>query len=147
MRIEELDEGNLPGATALALKLWPGCDYEEEYQHGMRIIKDPVQTTFVARNGAHFAGFIQLALRSDYVEGTATSPVLYLEGLYVEPAYRKLGVARMLVRSAEAWGLQRGCVEMASDAELHNKTSIDFHVSAGFREVNRVVCFVKSLDQ
>jgi aminoglycoside 6'-N-acetyltransferase I len=34
---------------------------------------------------------------------------------------------------------------MASDAELNNSDSIGFHVSLGFREVNRIVCFTKSL--
>jgi aminoglycoside 6'-N-acetyltransferase I len=71
--------------------------------------------------------------------------VLYLEGLYVEPDWRRQGIARRLLRSAEAWGLERGCVEMASDAELQNTPGIAFHAAMGFSEANRVVCFIRPI--
>ena len=145
LRIEELSEQNLAGATSLVVKLWPECTYAEEREHGSQIINAANQNCFVARAGEAFVGFIQLSLRTDYVEGTATSPALYVEGLYVEPEWRQRGVARLLVRKAGEWGLQMGCSEMASDAELNNTSSIEFHKAMGFREVNRVVCFVRPL--
>ncbi len=145
LRIEELSEHNLAGATTLVVRLWPECTYEEEREHGLQIINATNQQGFVAKAGEAFAGFIQLSLRSDYVEGTVSSPVLYVEGLYVEPEWRKRGVARQLVLKAGEWGLQMGCREMASDAELNNTSSIEFHKAIGFTEVNRVVCFVRPL--
>ena len=36
-------------------------------------------------------GFAQCSLRTDYVEGTSTSPVGYLEGVYIEEPFRKSG--------------------------------------------------------
>ena len=145
--IEDLCETNLAGATSLVIRLWPECIYEEELENGLRIIKAANQKGFVARAEETFIGFIQLSLRTDYVEGTASSPVLYLEGLYVEPDWRLRGVAGELIRKATEWGLQMGCNEMASDAELNNTGSIEFHKAMGFREVNRVVCFVRPLRQ
>ncbi|HEX8602310.1 MAG TPA: GNAT family N-acetyltransferase, partial [Pseudoduganella sp.] len=41
------------------------------------------------------AGFVEAALRTDYVNGTSSSPVAFLEGLYVAPAYRRLGIGTL----------------------------------------------------
>jgi aminoglycoside 6'-N-acetyltransferase I len=90
-------------------------------------------------------GFAQCQLRSDYVEGTKLSPVGYLEGIYVEPEYRRRGIARALLRRCEQWAQEKGCAEFASDCELDNRESITFHMHAGFSEANRIVCFAKWL--
>ena len=79
------------------------------------------------------------------MEGTQSSPVGYLEGIYVREAYRGKGLARALLSSCEAWAAEMGCVEFASDCELDNKGSIAFHLGAGFVEANRSVCFTKRL--
>ncbi|MBL7872457.1 MAG: GNAT family N-acetyltransferase [Cyclobacteriaceae bacterium] len=64
-----------------------------------------------------------MSLRTDYVEGTTTSPVVYIEGLYIEPLYRNQGVANRLVRKSEDWGLEQNCTEMASDAKLSQSSN------------------------
>lgn len=40
-------------------------------------------------------GFAQCGLRHDYVEGTESSPVGYLEGIFIREGYRKNGYARI----------------------------------------------------
>jgi aminoglycoside 6'-N-acetyltransferase I len=35
--------------------------------------------------------------------------------------------------------------EFASDVDLENILSADFHTSLGFKEVNRVICYTKAL--
>lgn len=89
--------------------------------------------------------FAQCQLRHDYVEGTDTSPVGYLEGIFVREGYRKQGLARQLLATCEAWAAEQGCTEFASDCELTNTVSQEFHKKLGFEEANRVVCFVKRL--
>ena len=89
--------------------------------------------------------FAQCQLRYDYVEGTNSSPVGYLEGIYVEPMYRKQGIAKKLVEECEKWSLKKGCTEFASDCELNNSISFNFHLSVGFEEANRIICFRKKL--
>ncbi|WP_445383012.1 aminoglycoside 6'-N-acetyltransferase [Robiginitalea sp. IMCC43444] len=145
MTIEEISENHIPKITDLAIKLWPGCSYEEEFANCWEILNTDRQNIFVAKAGDDIIGFIQLSLRTDYVEGTTTSPIVYIEGLYIEPSYRNQGVASRLVRKSEDWGLEQNCTEIASDAELNNTGSIDFHKSTGFREVNRIVCFSKTI--
>lgn len=89
--------------------------------------------------------FAQCQLRYDYVEGTNSSPVGYLEGIYVEPMYRKQGIAKKLLEECEKWSLKKGCTEFASDCELNNSISFNFHLSVGFEEANRIISFRKKL--
>ena len=88
-------------------------------------------------------GFIEAAVRNDYVNGTETSPVAFVEGLYVKPEYRRQGWAAELMRAVEAWARDRGCQELASDAALENAPSHATHLALGFEETERVVYFRK----
>jgi len=90
-------------------------------------------------------GFAQCQLRTDYVEGTDSSPVGYLEGIFVENEYRKLGYAKELLSECEKWAKEKGCTEFASDCELVNEESLHFHLSMGFEEANRIICFRKGI--
>ena len=89
-------------------------------------------------------GFAEVGLR-DYAEECRTSPVGYLEGIYVQPGARRTGAGRALVRAGEEWARTRGCSEMASDRALDNEPSGVFHEAVGFTEVHRVVCYRKEL--
>ncbi|MCB9296392.1 MAG: GNAT family N-acetyltransferase [Lewinellaceae bacterium] len=144
--ITTLAEETLPALARLALELWPECRYEEEYRNAERLLRSPHDAVFLARapDGACIA-FIQLSLRHDYVEGTDSSPVGYVEGIYVQPGHRRTGIARRLVQAGEAWCREHGCAEMASDAEIDNLGSQAFHEGIGFEEVNRVVCYRKRI--
>jgi len=97
----------------------------------------------LALEGERPVGFAQCALRRDYVEGSSTSPVGYLEGVFVLQEYRRRGIARRLVEACQSWAQLQGCKEFASDCELDNLESQRFHQACGFAEVNRIVCFLK----
>ena len=77
--------------------------------------------------------------------GCRTSPVGYLEGIYVDETHRRKGAARALVLAGEAWARRLGCTEFASDRALDNDESGAFHRAAGFDEVERIVCYRKDL--
>lgn len=100
---------------------------------------------FLAFDNERAVGFAQCQLRHDYVEGCDTSPVGFLEGIYVDAAYRRSGVARMLLSACEDWARSVGCTEFASDCELDNHDSLAWHLKAGFEEVNRTIWFAKKL--
>lgn len=89
--------------------------------------------------------FMSLSLRHDYVEGTSSSPVGYLEGIYVKPEFRNKGIARELIEYAKKWSVQNGCAEFASDCSLDNEISRVFHNKIGFTEANKIVCFTMQL--
>ena len=75
-----------------------------------------------------------------------TSPVVFLEGIYVLPADRRSGSARLLCGAIAAWGKSAGCSELASDAPLDNHVSHSFRAALGFEETQRVMFFCKDLE-
>ncbi len=103
-------------------------------------------TAIVASTAAgEAAGFCEISVRRDYVNGCAHRPVLYLEGIYVRPEMQRRGIARALCRTAADWGIARGCREFASDVDDDNDASREAHEALGFREVGRVICFHQPL--
>ncbi|MBT8219548.1 MAG: GNAT family N-acetyltransferase, partial [Bacteroidia bacterium] len=110
------------------------------------LIDTRTSTAFLLSDSEKSLGFVLVGLRIDYVEGATTNPVCYIEGIYIEPDYRRHGYARLLIKEAEKWGKDMNCSQIASDAEINNLTSIEFHKGMGFKEANRVVCFIKDLD-
>ena len=90
-------------------------------------------------------GFAQCSLRHDYVEGTKTSPVGYLEGIFVKEGFRNKGYAKELLAACEMWAKDKGCKEFASDCEIDNIDSFYFHRAMNFKEANRIICFTKML--
>ncbi len=75
----------------------------------------------------------------------ADIPVGYLEAIYVAEDCRKQGLARELLDACQGWAKEKGCREFASDCELDNTQSLKFHLSVGFEEANRIICFTKKL--
>ena len=90
-------------------------------------------------------GFAQCQLRHDYVEGTGTTPVGYLEGIFVKEHCRNKGYAKELLNECETWAREKGCREFASDCEIDNDSSFQFHKAMNFEEANRIICFTKKL--
>ena len=132
-------------AAELALRLWPDHSAEEMETEFNELLKDPDCAVFFSEQDGEAVGFAQCQLRRDYVEGTESSPVGYLEGIYVAEPYRNRGVARALLKACEDWAKRQGCTEFASDCELTNTDSLRFHLASGFTEANRIICFVKKL--
>jgi aminoglycoside 6'-N-acetyltransferase I len=145
MTIEIFSADNVKQLTALALELWTDGSFEEELTYYQSILDAENEVCYLAKVEGVYVGFIHVSLRAEYVEGADDLPVAYIEGLYVKPSYQKQCIAQNLVGLAEAWGRKKGCKQVASDTELSNVHSIDFHKKMGFEEVNRVVCFVKGL--
>lgn len=128
--------------AGLALKLWPDHEQAELEAELAQILGQEDAAFFLAEPAE---GFAQCQLRRDYVEGTDSSPVGYLEGIFVEDSCRRKGLARELLRACENWAREQGCREFASDCELINTQSQHFHRALGFQEANRIVCFTKKL--
>lgn len=143
--IESLDENNLPALTGMTVEWWPDSRYDEELHYWKSLIGSMDHYCALARQGKVYSGFIHLSVRHDYVEGAATDRTAYLEGIYVKPGYRKQGTARCLLASAERWARSKGLTQLASDTAIENSCSQHFHQQTGFRETNRLVCYLKNL--
>lgn len=129
----------------MAVKMWDSHAPEELAAEFETLLKSHECAVFLCLENGQPVGFAQCQLRHDYVEGTDSSPVGYLEGIFVEDEYRHKGIARELLAACEGWAKEMGCTEFASDCELDNETSLVFHLKMGFVEANRVICFAKGL--
>lgn len=125
--------------------LWPDEDQAEHERELPSLFElDPPYTVFVADNGEKLVGFIELRVRS-FAEGGPPGPAAYVEGIWVEPRHRRIGIATALIRQAEEWGRGLGFSWLGSDAVIDNDQSHAWHRAAGFAEIERLVVFGKPL--
>ena len=143
--IQKAEIKDLPVIAELACQLWLDNSVEEMQAEFAETLTKPDAAFFLAYADETAVGFAQCQLRYDYVEGTDSSPVGYLEGIYVADGYRQQGFARELLAACESWAKTKGCTEFASDCELDNVQSLQFHLNVGFEEANRIICFTKKL--
>lgn len=145
MEIVKATDNDVKAITKLALLLWPDNVENELTSEFSELILDQKAIIFLAKAENVAIGFAQCQLRIDYVEGTESSPVGYLEGIFVKEQYRRIGVAKQLLSACEKWAKSKGCKEFASDVELENNVSLNFHLRNGFQEANRIICLTKKL--
>ncbi len=138
-------ENDVGPVAELAALLWEGHTADELAEEFSTLVESPDAAIFLQYVGGEPVGFAQCQLRHDYVEGTESSPVGYLEGIFVREEFRKHGCAKELLAACEQWAKERHCTEFASDCELTNTDSLRFHMKMGFREANRIICFAKRL--
>ncbi|MBA2589636.1 MAG: GNAT family N-acetyltransferase [Alphaproteobacteria bacterium] len=145
MHIGTCGTDEIPQWVALRFALWPDEDKGIMAREAPGILAHPDRLVLVARDGAALTGFAEASLRRDYVNGCETSPVAFVEGIYVVPRARSGGVARALIAAIEHWAKENGMRELASDALLENSQSHAMHEALGFSETECVVYFRKPL--
>ena len=131
--------------AGLAIQMWENHDPAELAEEFRDLAEKEDAACFIRYADHRPVAFAQCQLRYDYVEGTDSSPVGYLEGIFVSEEYRKNGFAAELLAECEKWAKEKGCTEFASDCELGNESSLKFHLSVGLEVVNRLICFRKGL--
>lgn len=129
----------------LAILMWDSNSVNELIVEFSEIISKGKAQFFLKYKNDIPIGFAQCQLRYDYVEGTKTTPVGYLEGIFIKDGYRNKGYAKELLLECEAWAKYNGCQEFASDCEIDNINSLHFHKAMDFTEANRIICFTKVL--
>jgi aminoglycoside 6'-N-acetyltransferase I len=131
-------------------KLWPDAPIHEHRAEAEAILAGNPQSTlplvvFVAEEDGTLVGFVEVGLRSHADGCDATQPCGFVEGWFVEKAWRRRGVGGALIRAAEAWSAEQGCREIASDTWIDADESQRAHRALGFEVVDRCVNFRKSL--
>ena len=145
MEIRQADKSNINDVVALAHELWNESDETKLINSLNQSLSSNREAVFIAVDNDRIIAFANITLRTDYVEGTSSNPVAYLEGIYVLPEYRCHGIAKKLIYHSEKWALKMNCTEFASDCELSNQDSYKFHLNTGFIEANRIICFTKKI--
>ncbi len=125
--------------------LWPNCS-ESKHRLEMDQLLNSGGVVFLAENEeGQRIGFAEVSLRRDHVDGASISPVPYLEAWFVEAPSRRQGVGRLLMDAVMGWAISGGYSELASDAQIENRSSIRLHKQLGFSEIDRNVTFLKKL--
>lgn len=148
MSIRIATPADVEGWVALRAQLWRDTSLDQHRNEAAAMLaKSPEEgIAFLdVVNDADIRAFAEAALRNDHVNGCETSPVAFLEGIFVHPDDQGSGIGRQLWRSVQSWAQERGCSELASDAHLDNEASHAFHRALGFEETSRVVYFRKPL--
>jgi len=100
---------------------------------------------FFAMDDDKYIWYINMSLRTDYVEGAETSPVWYIEEIFVQPQYRLQGIAKQLLEHGKKWIQARWCTEIWSDTWLDNTDSQEFHEALSFEEEERLVHYLMKI--
>ena len=147
MIVERCTRASFEDWLGLRQALWPQASAQELRLEAASMLDRPDDAVaFVARDEhGNVVAFAEATLRRDYVNGCSTSPVAFLEGIYVHPQRRNRGLARLLCNAVSDWAAGLGCTEFASDVELHNEASQRAHQALGFDETERVVYYRKEL--
>lgn len=145
INIIRASDDNINELSQMALDLWPENDLVDLKKDFAYIIGHLSDRVLLAELDGEYVGFIHMSIRKDYVEGSSSSPVGYIEGLFVKPDHRNKGVGRELYNAGARWAKKKGCTEIGSDCTLSNRVSFDFHFKMGFEEANRVICFIKEI--
>ena len=148
VRVEALDDSTLPVWVAMRHDFWE--DDEEKVRaayvrYKARNREGAAITFFAAEEDGRYVGFLDAELRLDHVDGARSSPVWYVEGVYVVPDKRGSGVGACPMARLEAHVQELGYSEMASDCEVGNDQSESFHKAVGFQEVTRSIHLIKRL--
>lgn len=129
----------------LRLGLWPDAD--DPLETLVAALAEDAGAVFLAcAAGGQAIGFAEVRLRHEYVNGTDSSPVGFLEGWYVQPQWQGRGVGRALLAAVRAWTRDAGCRELASDSRVEDVQAHAAHRACGFEETERVVYFRMPLE-
>jgi aminoglycoside 6'-N-acetyltransferase I len=131
--------------------LWPESSIEEHRRELDAILHSGMYGTLPMtilvshdEDGA-LTGFLEVGLRS-HADGCDTAQsVGFVEGWFVHEIFRKQGIGRELMLSAEEWARKQGCREIASDTWIDDERSLRSHEALGFEVVDRCVHFRKAL--
>jgi aminoglycoside 6'-N-acetyltransferase I len=145
VEIRRLKERDRKAWLTLRIALWPREDTAAFEEDITGILAEPeAKPAFGAFDGDRLIGFAEAGERP-WGDGCQTAPVGWLEGIFIEPQYRRRGIGRALVAAVTDWAKARGYAELGSDALMENKISLQSHARWGFEETKRIVMFGKML--
>ena len=142
MIYREIIKNDFSNWSILIQELWPmnAKELKDEFNELFT-----TQTGIGAFDNDNLVGVVHVAIRTDYVAGTSTSPVGYIEGIVVHKSMRKQGIASELLNQASLFAKSKGCTEMGSDIEIDNKESLGFHIKNGYIEKERVIALSRKI--
>ena len=127
--------------------LYYSSDDELLDQEMETIIKHGNCSFFCIQNeNAETIGLVELSERN-IVDGCLSSPVAYLEGLYLKPEHQGKGLGGKVMKLIITLCRKKGFSELATDTNFDNFRARAFYKALGFEELENVVGFRIDIDQ
>ena len=148
MNIGKVQREDKTAWAQMRYRLWPTTNLEihrEEIDGFFEGESRDISDAFVMEKEGTIIGFIEINIRN-FAEGSDADSVPYVEGWFIEEEFRGQGLGSSLMSFVEFWARAEGFTELASDTTLENTGSISLHKRLGFKEQERVVCFLKRFD-
>ena len=95
--VRKAEKQDLEILANLAVQMWDSHSVRELIVEFSEIMEKGNSQFFLKYENDIPIGFAQCQLRYDYVEGTKTSPVGYLEGIFIKEGYRNKGYVKELL--------------------------------------------------
>lgn len=87
--IRPMSRSDIPAVAQLAAAQLYNSTTDELFTELQKAMRNPQQTIFLALSRTDVIASAQVSLRHDYMEGTHSYPVAYLEGIFMLPSYRQ----------------------------------------------------------
>lgn len=149
VKIEAVSSSSSEDWYRLRCALWPEHGEGEHRREIEEFIAgratEPAAVLLARSKEGNLVGLIELSIRA-YAEGCEQANPAYVEGVDVESAHRRNGIAGQLLKAAEEWARQNGCTEIASDSLPVNSASSELHKESGFRDAGLIQCWIKPLE-
>ena len=143
VQIREMKDRDTFIWAEMRAQLWPDDASQAHAEATGKIIQDKDIWGFIAEiSRGDPAGFAEVAMRK-YANGCESQPVPFLEGIWVNPQFRRQAVGMRLIEHLAAFVIARRFHEIGSDTQIDNRTSQVAHPGWGFSETERVVYFRK----
>jgi len=144
--VRPMQSNDLAAWARMRSALWPDDPALPHIDEIADLLHDERLWAFLAEaDDGTPTGFAEVTLRT-CANGCDSQPVPFLEGIWVEPGFRRRAVGASLVRHIGSFLAARSFRELGSDTEIDNEQSQAAHENWGFTEIERVVCYRKLLE-
>lgn len=140
--ISQITRDQVPGLLELIRELARFEGLEHEVQANVESLTDslfgakPVAGALIARVGNELAGYALYFFTFSSFIGRAG---IWLEDLYVRPAFRRQGFGRAMIEAVARIGAERNCGRFEWTALNWNKNALDFYRKLGAQTMDEWV--------
>jgi len=98
----DFENSDFESLLKMSQKLWTDLDENDLKELLKKTCESDRQKILIAKTlKKRSVAFSIFSIRTDYVEGAEQTPTGYLEGIFVEPTFRKMGIAKEFIRLGE----------------------------------------------
>jgi len=140
MNLTVIQKNKFPQWKEMREEVYSSLDDEFHEKEMKQIIESNDWFCYFLVDDNQIVGMAELSSRN-IVDGCLSSPVAYIEGLYLKKVYRGIGLGREAIKIIKEWCQEKGFTELGMDTELDNLGAQRFFRAVGLRETYRIVQF------